>query len=79
MAKAQKQHELLADLDALPSANSESFKSPVEGLKVSPMSEPNPTLPLWRRVDRRFWWNEWLSKSFVDAGVSHASCIYIAW
>ncbi|KAG6880277.1 hypothetical protein C0992_001846, partial [Termitomyces sp. T32_za158] len=69
IAKAQKQHELLADLDALPSAVSESFQSPVEGLKVSPMSEPNPTLPLWRRVDRRFWWNEWLSKSFVDAGL----------
>ncbi|KAG6860598.1 hypothetical protein C0995_009488 [Termitomyces sp. Mi166 len=69
ITKVQKQHELLADLDALPSADSESFKSEVEGLKVSPMSEPNPTLPLWRRVDRRFWWNEWLSKPFVDAGL----------
>jgi hypothetical protein len=33
------------------------------------MVEPNPTLPLWRRVDRKFWWNEWMSKPFVDAGV----------
>ncbi|KAJ7661766.1 SacI homology domain-containing protein [Mycena rosella] len=31
--------------------------------------EPNPTLPLWRRVDRKFWWNEWMSKPFIDAGV----------
>ncbi|KAG6820642.1 hypothetical protein H0H93_013841 [Arthromyces matolae] len=69
MAKAQKQHELLADLDVLPPTDSESFTSEVEGLEVSPMSEPNPTLPLWRRVDRRFWWNEWLSKPFIDAGL----------
>lgn len=32
----------------------------------------HPHLPLWRRVDRRFWWNEWMSRDFVDAGVSGA-------
>ena len=32
--------------------------------------EPSVMLPLWRRVDRRFWWNEWLSKPLIDAGVS---------
>lgn len=26
-------------------------------------------LPLWRRVDRRFWWNEELMQPFVNAGV----------
>ena len=36
---------------------------------VDPLAEPSPTLPLWRRVDRQFWWNEWLSKLFIDAGV----------
>jgi phosphatidylinositol 4-phosphatase len=36
---------------------------------VDVLAEPDPTLPLWRRVDRQFWWNEWLSKPFVDAGV----------
>ncbi|KAF7974824.1 hypothetical protein HWV62_11181 [Athelia sp. TMB] len=36
---------------------------------VDPLPEPYPTLPLWRRVDRHFWWNEWLSKPFVDAGL----------
>jgi hypothetical protein len=30
-------------------------------------------LPLWRRVDRRFWWNEWLGREFIDAGVSQVS------
>ncbi|KAH0583578.1 hypothetical protein H2248_009201 [Termitomyces sp. 'cryptogamus'] len=69
IVKERKQKELLADLDALPSADRESFQPGVEGLKVNAMSEPNPTLPLWRRVDRRFWWNEWLSKPFVDAGL----------
>ena len=41
----------------------------VEGT-IDPLAEPYSTLPLWRRVDREFWWNEWLSKGFVDAGVS---------
>lgn len=27
-------------------------------------------LPLWRRVDRRFWWNEWLGREMIDQGVS---------
>ena len=64
--RAQKQHDLLLDLDALPSPEG---SLPVEGVKTSPMNEPNPTLPLWRRVDRKFWWNEWLLKPFLDAGV----------
>ncbi|THU85663.1 hypothetical protein K435DRAFT_869083 [Dendrothele bispora CBS 962.96] len=40
-----------------------------EGDKVNPLAEPNPTLPLWRRVDKQFWWNEWLSKPLIDAGL----------
>jgi len=67
IVKAQKQHDLLSDLDALPSPEG---ILPAEGIKTSPMGEPNPTLPLWRRVDRRFWWNEWLLKPFLDAGVN---------
>lgn len=73
VVKSQQQHALLADLNALPSP--ESINSPseeedsVEGTKINPLFEPNPTLPLWRRVDKRFWWNEWLLKPFIDAGV----------
>ncbi|KAG0705071.1 SacI homology domain-containing protein [Suillus ampliporus] len=37
--------------------------------KVEPLCEPSAMLPLWRRVDRHFWWNEWLSKPFIDAGL----------
>lgn len=36
---------------------------------LDPNAEPWPTLPLWRRVDRRFWHNENLSKDFVEAGL----------
>lgn len=72
IAKSQKKNELLANLNALPSPESEAAQSQgveAEGRKVNPMSEPNPTLPLWRRVDKRFWWNESLSKPFIDAGL----------
>ena len=31
--------------------------------------EPDVQVPLWRRVDRRFFWNEWLVKDFLDAGL----------
>ncbi|KAJ7582942.1 SacI homology domain-containing protein [Mycena floridula] len=60
--KSKKQNELLADL--MPSSNS---AEPID-ITVNPLSEPFPTLPLWRRVDRQFWWNESLSKPFIDAG-----------
>ena len=32
--------------------------------------EPNPTLPLWRRADKRFFWNAHLMQPFIEAGVS---------
>ena len=35
----------------------------------APITESYPVLPLWRRIDKRFWWNEWMSKPFIDAGV----------
>ncbi|KAF5315948.1 hypothetical protein D9611_005058 [Ephemerocybe angulata] len=36
---------------------------------IYPLAEPNPALPLWRRVDKQFWWNECMAKPFIDAGV----------
>ncbi|PFH51748.1 hypothetical protein AMATHDRAFT_74778 [Amanita thiersii Skay4041] len=62
--KSQREHALLADLDALPSPEARKQDG-----KVSATDEPYPTLPLWRRVDRQFWWNEWMVKPFVDAGL----------
>ncbi|KAJ6497000.1 SacI homology domain-containing protein [Mycena vitilis] len=66
VSQAQKKHALLADLDALPSPHSET--QAYEGT-TDVLVEPHPTLPLWRRVDRQYWWNEWMAKPFVDAGV----------
>jgi len=63
IAKTQKQNVLLAELDALD-------QSVAGGEDVDVLAEPLPTLPLWRRVDRQFWWNEHLSKPFIDAGVT---------
>lgn len=65
------------------SPNAPSSPSPLRGRgggavdKVDPLAEPYPTLPLWRRVDRQFWWNEWLSKPFIDAGVCLSVINYI--
>ncbi|KAF7778523.1 hypothetical protein Agabi119p4_2868 [Agaricus bisporus var. burnettii] len=60
-AKSHKKNELLAGLGAIPSSEA--------GVNLSAISEPYPTLPLWRRVDKQFWWNEWMSKHFIDAGL----------
>ncbi|KAF9513128.1 hypothetical protein BS47DRAFT_1329854, partial [Hydnum rufescens UP504] len=37
--------------------------------RPEPLAEPNSNLPLWRRVDRRFWWNEEMVSNFVEAGL----------
>jgi hypothetical protein len=66
LAKARKQHALLTNLNALNA--SELGSNPDD--RIDTLAEPFPTLPLWRRVDRDFWWNEWLLKPFIDAGVS---------
>ncbi|KZT33580.1 hypothetical protein SISSUDRAFT_1054071 [Sistotremastrum suecicum HHB10207 ss-3] len=34
-----------------------------------PFDEPHATLPLWRRFDTHFWWNEQLTSEFADAGL----------
>ena len=63
--KANRHSALLADLKI--SERDLLSEPPKDG--VDPLVEPSPMLPLWRRVDKQFWWNEWLSKLFVDAGV----------
>ncbi|KZT09631.1 uncharacterized protein LAESUDRAFT_722598 [Laetiporus sulphureus 93-53] len=65
IAKARKEHMHPAGSKVL---DDDSDLSPL-GEKIEVLAEPSPALPLWRRVDRRFWWNEWLMKSFLDAGV----------
>lgn len=66
LTRNRKHHTLLVDLNAID--QDQSHHHPPEG-KTDVLAEPSPTLPLWRRVDRQYWWNEWLSRPFVDAGV----------
>ncbi|TFK92292.1 hypothetical protein K466DRAFT_659372 [Polyporus arcularius HHB13444] len=65
VAKAKTQNALLETLDALDDSKRLSPLSET----VDVLAEPSAALPLWRRVDRRFWWNEWLSKPLIDAGL----------
>ncbi|KAG8998701.1 hypothetical protein FRB94_005962 [Tulasnella sp. JGI-2019a] len=57
--------ELLSDAGAKDAKS----KDEDDSLHISPLAEPQSNLPLWRRVDRRFWWNEHMSKPFMDAGL----------
>ncbi|KAK7020499.1 SacI homology domain-containing protein [Favolaschia claudopus] len=68
VSKLQRRNSLLADLNVLSSSETSARAEQDDG-KIDVLVEPNPTLPLWRRVDRKFWWNEWMSKPFIDAGV----------
>ena len=70
VCKANRHDVLLADLKI--SENAPSPEPSIDG--VDPLAEPSPALPLWRRVDKQFWWNEWLSKLFIDAGVRSRTC-----
>ena len=64
-ATPKSQNALLESLNAL---DDSKRLSPISD-KVEVVVEPAAALPLWRRVDRHFWWNEWMSKPFIDAGV----------
>ncbi|KAG2158469.1 phosphoinositide polyphosphatase [Suillus bovinus] len=63
--KLHAQNKLLSELDVLPK---DTIVNPLDD-KVDALFEPSVILPLWRRVNRHFWWNEWLSKPFMDAGL----------
>ncbi|KAH9857173.1 SacI homology domain-containing protein [Lenzites betulinus] len=62
--KNKAQNALLEQLNALDDNN--RLSPPSETVEV--LAEPSAALPLWRRVDRRFWWNEWLTKPLIDGG-----------
>ncbi|KAH8827011.1 SacI homology domain-containing protein [Flagelloscypha sp. PMI_526] len=57
LAKSEKQNGILADLNALPSDN-----------HINAASE-HPAPAGGMLLDRQFWWNEWLIRPFVDAGL----------
>lgn len=63
--KCSKEDDLLAKLNALPQGR----RTDLSECKINPSMEPYATLPLWRRVDRQFWWNEYLSKPFINSNL----------
>ncbi|KAF8508378.1 SacI homology domain-containing protein [Gautieria morchelliformis] len=65
IAKLKQRSSLLSDLQALDEQPRVSLSSE----EAEEFPEPQPLLPLWRRVDRKFWWNESLSRPFIDAGL----------
>ncbi|KAI0748534.1 SacI homology domain-containing protein [Daedaleopsis nitida] len=65
LSKAKTQNALLETLQALDDSKRLSPMSE----EVDVLAEPSAALPLWRRVDRRYWWNEWMSKPLIDAGL----------
>ncbi|KAG8963113.1 hypothetical protein FRC03_003389 [Tulasnella sp. 419] len=65
---AHERHDALIDELDPEGGKDDSSKQDVRS-NISPLAEPNANLPLWRRVDRKFWWNENLSNIFVEAGL----------
>ncbi|KZV92152.1 hypothetical protein EXIGLDRAFT_836634 [Exidia glandulosa HHB12029] len=61
VARNRKHASLLNDLDVGPGEHEEE--------EIDVLCEPQATLPLWRRADKKFWWNSSMVQAFVDAGV----------
>ncbi|KAI5477835.1 protein of inositol phosphatase family [Pseudohyphozyma bogoriensis] len=59
-----RKHEILLSTSPSPKPSTPSSPS-----RESAFVEPLQNLPLWRRADKRFWWNAHLAAPFVDAGL----------
>lgn len=70
MERLKRRSELLSDLQA--SGDWAALDSCED---AEPFREPQPSLPLWSRIDRRFWWNEHLIQPFVEKEVIHFAMI----
>lgn len=75
-------HSLQHKCEAAQSSAATSSPSPSSSKDPPPpasprggLVEPASYLPLWRRADKRFWWNAHLMEPFVEAGVSSLSLL----
>lgn len=59
------------------SPGARSAKSTTSAAEMGDIVEPDVHLPLWRRYDRRFFWNEHLLHDFIDLGL-HAYILPIS-
>ncbi|BEJ10777.1 hypothetical protein CspHIS471_0101990 [Cutaneotrichosporon sp. HIS471] len=51
------------------SPGARSARSATSAAEMGHIVEPDVHLPLWRRYDRRFFWNEHLMRDFIDLGL----------
>ncbi|CCA69257.1 related to SAC1-recessive suppressor of secretory defect [Serendipita indica DSM 11827] len=66
--RIKKQCSILSDLDAASDDVCKPNQSRTEADdKVDPWEEPLAHLPLWRRIERKFWWNEHMLQPFIEA------------
>ncbi|KAI5121013.1 hypothetical protein M0805_005959 [Coniferiporia weirii] len=64
----QHKHHEVARLRRKAKAQSENvISAELASEDVEVFAEPYPTLPLWRRVTRQFWWNENMLQPFINA------------
>jgi hypothetical protein len=59
------------------SPGARSARSTASAAEMGDIVEPDVHLPLWRRYDRRFFWNEHLLRDFIDLGL-HAYILPIS-
>lgn len=52
-----------------PPVSASSKHSKASSMDKDDFIEPDVQVPLWRRADRRFFWNEWLCKDFIELGL----------
>ncbi|WVO16924.1 hypothetical protein L204_104610 [Cryptococcus depauperatus] len=73
VAQRQTSNAVLADLISKDGSLFPSSGSSLPHVAYPPaeddFTEPDVHVPLWRRVDKRFFWNEWLMKDFIDLGL----------
>lgn len=72
VTRLKRQRALLEDLEALG-----DWHSLADCESADPFCEPFHNAPLWKRVDRKFWWNEHLLKPFIEASVRLQSILYV--
>ena len=68
VTRLKRQRALLEDLEVLG-----DWHSLADCESADPFCEPFHNAPLWKRVDRKFWWNEHLLKPFIEASVNFQS------
>lgn len=55
--------------EAFTESPADHTKTPKDTYAGDDFVEPDVHVPLWRRVDRRFFWNEYMARDFIELGL----------